>query len=656
MCFSDGDTVLDCTDPVQTIALTAGTDSAPQANYIYIPQSTGVLTKHTSQWPSAEHIKVGYFLVPSAVEVQSDGVWINQNWNDHRMGTDSQGHLSHLCETIRLTMRGAVWNSGVAGNATASEYLEITGTAPSVVEFKSTAGVVYQMHRHVVPAIDMSGSDDCHVVNWNGDAYHEVSDLADIVADSAGGSLSNRHFNLVFWGVANKTGEYSPLMCNVPAGSYSTQTGAQLDLDNYTITTIPDEFTKESSTGFLICRLTVHQDPSGTWTLNATEDLRGVIPGAGTGAAGAGGSLTDFPDNQFTLYDSDDNTRVVNFDLSGITTGNTRTITPADADMTLLSTTDYTDLTDSGATTLHKHDHGGQDGLGDDDHTQYILHSLATAANDFLVASGSGAYVKKTLAEVGAILEGDINHDNLQGVTANEHLDWTASVGTIHTDNYIEGGAGTDTTAIHDNVVGEINAIADKSTHHGDDWVLLEDSEASWAKKRIDAGTLGGVYALTFNGSTYGQVNTSVSGGRTSKEVEIFGDSPVWNANQMTIEVSNDSGSGMSSGDLCYISGDSSGVPQVTLADADAEASCSKMLVLITETIGNGSDGTALIKGEYTTTGLTASSVYFASTTAGDFTTTAPSAAGDIVRIIGYALSTTVLYFDPDKTFVEIAA
>ena len=33
-----------------------------------------------------------------------------------------------------------------------------------------------------------------------------------------------------------------------------------------------------------------------------------------------------------------------------------------------------------------------------------IKHSLATAANDFLVASGSGVFVKKTLAETKAIL------------------------------------------------------------------------------------------------------------------------------------------------------------------------------------------------------------------------------------------------------------
>lgn len=49
-------------------------------------------------------------------------------------------------------------------------------------------------------------------------------------------------------------------------------------------------------------------------------------------------------------------------------------------------------------------DHGGLSGLTDDDHTQYVKHALATAASDFLVASGSGTFVKKTLAETKTIL------------------------------------------------------------------------------------------------------------------------------------------------------------------------------------------------------------------------------------------------------------
>jgi hypothetical protein len=41
------------------------------------------------------------------------------------------------------------------------------------------------------------------------------------------------------------------------------------------------------------------------------------------------------------------------------------------------------------------------DGLDD---TAFLKHSLATAANDFLVASGAGAFVKKTLAEAKTVL------------------------------------------------------------------------------------------------------------------------------------------------------------------------------------------------------------------------------------------------------------
>jgi len=46
-----------------------------------------------------------------------------------------------------------------------------------------------------------------------------------------------------------------------------------------------------------------------------------------------------------------------------------------------LTSANHTDLTDAGATTLHKHDHGGMDGLGDDDHTQYALVDGTRAFN-----------------------------------------------------------------------------------------------------------------------------------------------------------------------------------------------------------------------------------------------------------------------------------
>ena len=92
-------------------------------------------------------------------------------------------------------------------------------------------------------------------------------------------------------------------------------------------------------------------------------------------------------------------------------------------------------------------DHGNLAGLSDDDHTQYILHSLADAENDFLVASGADTFVKKTLAEVGAILEGDIDHGNLQGLdTGADHsyIDQDVTIGSapaFTADNFSDGGS-----------------------------------------------------------------------------------------------------------------------------------------------------------------------------------------------------------------------
>jgi len=46
----------------------------------------------------------------------------------------------------------------------------------------------------------------------------------------------------------------------------------------------------------------------------------------------------------------------------------------------------------------------------------------------------------------------------------------------------------------------------------------------------------------------------------------------------------------------------------------------------------------------------------YISTTGGDFSQTAPSGTGDIVRIIGYVISTSndEIYFSPDNVWVEI--
>jgi len=101
---------------------------------------------------------------------------------------------------------------------------------------------------------------------------------------------------------------------------------------------------------------------------------------------------------------------------------------------------------------------------------------------------------------------------------------------------------------------------------------------------------------------------------------------------------------GVSTGNLVYLD-------TTTWKQADADAITTATGVL---GIYLGSNN-ILIDGVWTTTGLTAGSDYYMSTTAGGITTTAPSTTGDIVRFVGTALSTTLLFFKPDMTPMELA-
>jgi hypothetical protein len=340
MQFSDAITTLDCDPTPKTIALTAGTLTSPQANYIYIPQSTKVLTKSTSAWPGTEHIKVGFFYCQTAVKVQADGPLINQNWNDHLAGTDDMGHITHIGRWIRSV--GAKWFSGCDGGGT-SGYLTLGGGGGT---FQVNAGVISQMHKHTFGAKDTSSGDDIHVWNYPSAAYTEVTNLNQMLVDSQNVSLTNRYYNLILAGVANKSGEYAPLLITLPAGSYNTATSAINDSSNYDDYSLPREFTKESSTAFLIARITLRNQSDTTFTVLQTQDLRG-LDSATAGGSLSGGTITNFPDSDFTIYNNVDATKAIDFDLSGLSTASTWTITPADAAMTLFSTAQYTDLTDA---------------------------------------------------------------------------------------------------------------------------------------------------------------------------------------------------------------------------------------------------------------------------------------------------------------------
>jgi len=121
------------------------------------------------------------------------------------------------------------------------------------------------------------------------------------------------------------------------------------------------------------------------------------------------------------------------------------------------------------ADTLARSDHGHQIEHGIEDNHLLTVDQADATDNDYAKFTADG-------------LEGREKSEVLSDLNVADGADVTGS-NTCNT----PGGAGTDTTAIHDNVAAEITAIAlEKTVPHGDDVLIIEDSEDSDAKKWID--------------------------------------------------------------------------------------------------------------------------------------------------------------------------
>lgn len=293
--FSDGFHRVD-TSPAIEIALTPGTDSDPQKNYVYFLKTTKTLTLSTSNWPSEEHARVAYVVLRSALATQTEGAFVNQNLNDHVAGNDGVGHILHIARKLRL--KPPDHESGTEGTLTI-----VSASTPDDLFVATTSGVVSQLHSQIFPALDMATGDDIHVTNSYdvglAKAILKTTDnLNTELLDGVGGSLSGRYYSIVVWGIANRTGETSHLMANMPIGSYNSSELAISDPYNYSVYTM---LSYARSVAFPIARFTVRHSPAGggTWTLEATEDLTNPDPTSAGGGGGGGVStfaaLTDTP-------------------------------------------------------------------------------------------------------------------------------------------------------------------------------------------------------------------------------------------------------------------------------------------------------------------------------------------------------------------------
>lgn len=354
MIFSDGFTLLD-TNPPATIELTPGTDSNPQTNYIYIPKTTKVLTLSTSDWPVAEHIRVAQVYLQTAATTKTEGGLRNQNWNDHIASTNtSQGHNSHIGARIRALV--AEWDTGAEtslSGTTSDVY--ISSTSGKVFQLHLQVFPAQDMTQYTIDAVDINNDtftisgdgdlsstfpdekvigvhdstgndgrwtiastlwsdpdfiitveedvtdatadgtigDHIHVVNDSVSAYRESTNLNDLTVDSEGTTLNNRWFSIVIWGTANKSGEPSHLMCNLPSGSYTSEANAVSDALGYSNYIIPKVF---KGVGFLMARFTIRKS-GASFTYNSGvgyQDLRGFIPNSTAGSGAGSSGITTF--------------------------------------------------------------------------------------------------------------------------------------------------------------------------------------------------------------------------------------------------------------------------------------------------------------------------------------------------------------------------
>ena len=107
----------------------------------------------------------------------------------------------------------------------------------------------------------------------------------------------------------------------------------------------------------------------------------------------------------------------------------------------------------------------------------------------------------------------------------------------------------------------------------------------------------------------------------------------------------------LADGNLCYYKSDGT----MWKADASAAATSTGLLAMCTQAISAAATGTFVMFGHYTTSGLTAGSIYYVSETGAAITATAPSTSNAVVRVVGYATSTTDLFLFPSGAWVEIA-
>ncbi|HAG52304.1 MAG TPA: hypothetical protein DCL21_00780, partial [Alphaproteobacteria bacterium] len=374
------------------VSLTHGTDTIPTRNYVYavISGNKSILQSSTTK-PTVAGVglfaNVKTYLVQSSTTVQNDGFLSSQEIMD-KFASPDQSHIRHINNILR---ENAQWLSGVDQTFTVT-----TQPTKDDLFVSLTSGIVRQLHDHTWSVFN--NGNDIYVANDQTTPFTKINNLNQISTDTNGISLENNndYYNLGIWGSQDEDGTDKKLFVNKPQGKYGNAIDAINDINNTSVKSFPDTF---KGTGFLIARIVVrHQTANGgTLTIEQIngadfEDLRVTTGGAG----GTSITQTSFSDAEFEVFNSTDPTKIVKTDISGVSTGVTRTLTVPNADGELL----LTDGTGSSLTAVDSITVNGNNStflLGRGNHTGT---QLANTISDFQTTVSANSDVTTNTAKV----------------------------------------------------------------------------------------------------------------------------------------------------------------------------------------------------------------------------------------------------------------
>jgi len=346
--FDNTDYTLDCT-PIVQVALTAGADAENfQLNFVYVLNEGGVpvVTASTANPNSLGrgYAWLGVVTVFDATTTSNDGAFAIQRYNNSTTSPDTIGLLNRYGD--RLRQEGAHWASGVSSTVT----IDTEGAVKDSAFLDILDGIVYQLHSQGFTVTDTNsqGYPYFYIANHPTTPYIRTFNLGDIDVDALGVSTetNNARYGLEVIGVQNSgvTGALDRIIINLPSGIYSNDNTALTDANNYAVTSVAQDY---HTVAFRICRVVLK------YQVNLSGTLTNVVGGTGvqdrrgfsiTGISGGGGIVqtSQFSDASFAVFDNGDATKEIAFQASGITTGNTRTLTVQDSDGTIAYLTDVT--------------------------------------------------------------------------------------------------------------------------------------------------------------------------------------------------------------------------------------------------------------------------------------------------------------------------